>query len=136
MLIIFFHFRLCFCIYFSVFKNCRRWKSIYLFALVCFPSRSLKINDVLESDAEKLSDIAGDISEPSLGDSLQEADFVFVFFGLVIDYNYIELLIQLFNLLIYILFRSSNITYFYSIHILSSIFINSIIYIDIKLFSN
>ena len=72
----------------------------FCFGLFCFQSRSLKINDVLESDAEQVSDVTGDISEASLNDSLQEADHVFVSFGLVIDFIHIELYVQLVNLLI------------------------------------
>ena len=49
--------------------------------LVYFQSRSLKINDVLQSDAEQVSDVAGDISGPFLDDSLQEDNHVFVSFG-------------------------------------------------------
>ena len=71
------------------------------FVLLCFPSRSLKVNDVLESNTEKVSEIAGDFSEPFLDDSLQEVDHVFLSFGLVIDSSHIEIHIQLVNLLIY-----------------------------------
>ena len=75
-------------------KNMSSWFGFFL-------CRFLKINNVLESDAEQVSDVAGDISGSSLDDSLQVTDHVFVSFGLVIDYSHIELYVQLVNLLIY-----------------------------------
>ena len=61
------------------------------FALECFSSRFLKINETFEFRAEQASDIIEDIFRAAFNNFLQETYEVFVSFVFVSDSLFIEL---------------------------------------------